>query len=108
MKFAITEKFHEKYIEEVATEVSQDSQWQEKLLADNYDELFLLSYKELEELPCNLWTIFSKYGLEFFVSKVESCPQEFAPDTSIFKFEAKEFKNIVAYSGSQKLQRIEG
>ena len=99
MKFAITEKFHEKYIEEVATEISQDSQWREKLVAGQYDELLLLTYKELEELPCNVWTIFSKYGLEFFVSKVASSAAEADTGELILKFEAKEFKNIVCYSG---------
>lgn len=100
MKFAITEKFHEKYLEDVVREVSQDSLWREKLLAGEYNESFLLTYKELEEVPCNLWTTFSKYGLEFLVSKVESCPEEFGPATLIFKFEAKEFKNVVSYSGN--------
>lgn len=102
MKFAMAEKFHEKYLEDVMTEVSQDSLWSERLLAGEYNELFLLTYKELEELPCNLWTIFSKYGLEFLVSKVESCPEELAlvPGSFILKFEAKEFKNVVSYSGN--------
>ena len=97
MKFAITEKFHEKYLEDVVTEVSQDDLWREKLLAGEYNEPFLLSYKELEELPCTLWTTFSKYGLEFIVSKVDSCPEEGVLGTPVFKFEAKEFKNVVGY-----------
>lgn len=102
MKFAIAEKFHEKYLEDVVTEVSQDSLWRAKLLAGQYNEQFLLTYKELEELPCNLWTTFSKYGLEFFISKVDSCPEEFAPGSLIFKYEAKEFPHVVSYSSNSQ------
>jgi len=99
MKFAIAEQAHEKYLEDVAREVSQDSLWQQKLIAGQDDEQFLLTYKDLTELPCALWTTFSKYGLEFLASRVDSCPEKFDSGLTILKFEAKEFSRIVKYSG---------
>lgn len=98
MKFAIAEKSHEKYIAEVVTAISQDSFWREKVVHGQYDEEFLITYKELEELPCSLWTVFSKYGLEFFVSKVEAIAETFIPGQVIFKFQAKDFPDIVRYA----------
>jgi hypothetical protein len=102
MKFAIADKLHEKYLEAVTREVSQDSLWRKRLFEGDYNERSLITYKELEELPCPLWTIFSQYGLEFFVSKVYSCPEEFDEGVIIFKFEAKEFSHIVSYSGNKQ------
>jgi len=100
MKFAIAEKLHEKYIADVVMEVSQDSLWKKNLFEGQYDEQFLLTYKDLEELPLPLWTNFSLYGLEFLVSKVQSCPEKFAEGLIIFKIEAKDFPHIVKYSGN--------
>ena len=95
MKFAIAEKYHEKYLAEVVAEVSQDSLWRENLLARQYDEPLLVTYKELEELPCRLWNDFSKYGLEFLVSKVENCSEGLDKESVILKFEAKEFPDLI-------------
>ena len=101
MQFAIAEKSHEKYLEDVVREVSQDSVWCKKLLAAKYNERFLITFKQLEEVPCSLWTDFSRYGLEFFVSKVDSCPEQFAAGATIFKFEAKGFSHVVSYSSNK-------
>jgi len=100
MKFAIAEKLYEKYLEDVVEEISQDDLWSKRLFEGPYNEPFLITFKELEELPCRLWTTFSQYGLEFFVSKVDSCPEEFAEGLIIFKFEAKGFSDVVGYSGN--------
>jgi len=102
MKFAIAEKLYEKYLEDVVIEVSQDSLWRKRLFEGQYNERFLVTFKELEEVPCSLWTTFSQYGLEFFVSKVDSCPEQFAEGLIIFKFEAKEFSHLVSYSGNRR------
>lgn len=102
MKFAIAEKLHEKYIEDVAIEVSQDPLWEKRLLKGYYNERFLVTYKDLEEIPCPLWTAFSQHGLEYFVSKIDSPPEEFSGGLIIFKFEAKGFPFLVRYSGNRK------
>lgn len=102
MKFAIAEKYHEKYLADVVNEISKDSMWKKKIFWGRYEEQFLITFKNLEELPCNLWNDFSKYGLEFLVSKVHSCPEQFADDLVIFKFEAKEFPNLIGYSGNSQ------
>lgn len=101
MKFAIAEKLHEKYLETVMLTVSQDSLWKKKLFEEEYNEQFLITFKDLEELPYSLWSNFSQYGLEFFVSKVssDSCPEEISPGTIIFRFEAKGFPHLVRYLG---------
>ena len=102
MKFAITEKFYEKYIEDVVKGISQDNLWRKRLFEGHYNEQFLVSFRELEEVPCQLWTIFSQYGLEFIVSKVHSCPEPFDEGLIIFKFEANGFPHLVRYSGNNQ------
>ena len=97
MKFAMAEKFCEKYLEDVVREISQDNLWRKKIFEGQYNDQLLITYKELEELPCLLWTVFSKYGLEFFVSKVQSGPEEAEEGQIIFKFEAKGFPHIIKY-----------
>ena len=104
MKFAIAEKLHEKYLADVVLEVSRDSLWQQRLFEGKYNERFLITFRDLEELPCPLWTTFSQYGLEFFVSKVHSCPEEFDEGLIIFKFEAKGFSHLVRYSGNSQIE----
>ncbi|HWR43715.1 hypothetical protein [Sporomusa sp.] len=96
MKFAIAEKLHEKYLEEVVTAISQDGLWRKKLFEGHYDERFLITFKELEELPCQLWTTFCQYGLEFFVSKIYSCPEGLDEGLIIFEFKAKGFPHLVS------------
>ena len=93
MKFALAEKLHEKYLEDVVTEISKDSVWRKKLLEGEYNEQFLITFKELEELPCPLWSTFCEYGLEFFVSKIHSCADE---GIILFEFKAKGFSHLVS------------
>lgn len=107
MKFALADKYHEKYLDEVAREVSQDSLWRKRLFEGGNNEQFLLTYKELEELPCLLWNIFSQYGLEYLVSKVHACSEEFDEGLVIFKFEAKDYPHLVKYSGNSQQISIE-
>ncbi|WP_378954105.1 hypothetical protein [Pelosinus sp. sgz500959] len=102
MQFAIAEKSHEKYLEDTVEEISQDSLWRKRLFEGAYDEPFLITYKELDELPCSLWTVFSQYGLEYFVSKVDSEREKFNKGQIIFKFEAKGFPQLVQYSCNNK------
>ncbi len=102
MQFAIAEKSHEKYLEDTVREISQDSVWRKKIFAGAYDELFLITYKELDELPCSLWADFSQYGLEFFVSKVDSEREKNNTGQIVFKFEAKGFSHVVQYSCNNK------
>ncbi|HWR09873.1 hypothetical protein [Sporomusa sp.] len=96
MKFAIAEKLHEKYLADVVTEISQDSLWRKKLFEGQFNEQFLITCKKLEELPCHLWSPFSQYSLEFFVSKIYSCPE--GPDGGciLFEFKAKGFPHLVS------------
>lgn len=101
MNLAIAEQLHEKHLEDVVREVSQDSLWRKRLLEGPSNVPFLLTYKEFDELPCRLWNTFSQYGLEFFVSRVDSCPEEFDEGVIIFKFEAKNFSNLIRYSGNR-------
>ena len=98
----MAEQLHEKYLEDTVIEVSKDSLWKNRILEGQYNEQFLITYKDLEELPCNLWTTFSQYGLEFYVSKVDLCPDKFEEGLIIFKFEAKGFSHLVKYSGNSQ------
>ena len=51
-------------------------------------------------MPCRLWNDFSKYGLEFLVSKIENCSEGLNKESVILKFEAKEFPDVIKYSGT--------
>ena len=96
MKFAIAEKLHEKYLEDVVTGISQDNLWRKKLFEGQFNEQFLITFKELEELPCHLWSPFSQYGLEFFVAKIYSCSEGTDEGCVLFEFTAKGFSHLVS------------
>ncbi len=96
MKFAIAEKLHEKYLAAVVTEISQDNLWRKKLFTGQFNEQFLITYKELEALPCHLWSPFSQYGLEFFVAKMYSRSEGTDESCVLFEFTAKGFPHVVS------------
>lgn len=98
----IIHDLHEKYLEDVAFEISQDSKWRKKLFDGNYDEKLLITYQEISEIPRYLREVFEQYNLEYYVSKTLNCPEGFDNDLVIFKFEAKEFLDLVRYSGNNE------
>ena len=102
----MAEKFYEKYLMDVVLEVSKDGLWREKLFAARYNKPFLLTYKELEKVPCSLWTTFSQYGLEIFVSKVNGAPEKITEGLIVFKFEAKGFPHLIGYSGNSQNETV--
>lgn len=93
-------ELHRLYLEDTTIEISQDSFWRKKIFEGCYDEKFLITYKVISEIPQYLKNPLEQHKLEYFVSKVRDCPEKFDNDLIIFKFEAKEFSDLVMYSGN--------
>lgn len=83
-------------------EISQSSLWRKKLFESQNDKKFEISSKKSNELPEYIKNIFKKYNLRYYVSKIESSPENFATDLIIFKFESCRFSSIVGYSGNNQ------
>ena len=56
--------------------------------------------RTIYEIPNYIKEIIFEFGLQFYVSKVIDCPEEFDEGSIIFKFESLEFHDIVKYSGN--------
>jgi len=84
--------FYEKYIEDVALEISQSREWRLLLKNSEYNKQFLISKDSIIPLPSYIKEMVEQNGLKFYVSKVNECDE----DLIIFKFETLEFKAIIS------------
>jgi len=95
-------KIYQKYIFDVGLEISQSNYWRNLLFSSDYNFKFLFDQNTEHEIPEYLKMkkeIFD-YNLQFYISKVLECPEEFAEGCIIFKFESVEFPQVVSYSGN--------
>ena len=88
--------FYEKYIEDVALEISQSREWRLLLKNSEYNKQFLISKDSIIPLPSYIKEMVEQNGLKFYVSKVNECDEDFDEDLIIFKFETLEFKAIIS------------
>lgn len=87
-------RLYRKYIEDVALDVSVDGDFRKTLAEAPYDS-------PIEIMRANApQCCYFPDGLVFFVEKVRECPVIFDNGLIIFKFYAKEFPHIAAYSGN--------
>jgi hypothetical protein len=68
------QEIHEKYLDDVALEISQDCMWRKKLFGGQYNEKFLITYKMLSDVPKYLKNAFELHELEYYVSKIFFLP----------------------------------
>lgn len=96
----LRKKNHKKYLEDVTLEVSISKIWRNRLFESDYEEGYLLSIENKNDIPKYLTKIFNMYKLKYVISKVKSCHEYFDEGLVIFKVNSKEFPNLVRYSGN--------
>ena len=87
-------RLYREYIEDVVFEVSVDDDFRKMLAKAPYDSAFEITRANAPQY------CFFPDGLVFYVEKVRECPVIFDDGLIVFKFYAKEFPHIVAYSGN--------
>lgn len=92
------EKIYQQYIEDVAMEISIDKKFRDRLLNATYGEQLEISQKTANH--CKYLNHILSKGLVFMVEKVYECTETFDSDLTIFKFSAKDFPNIIRYTGN--------
>lgn len=100
MNKRLKKKFHKKYLEDVALEISQSSIWRERLFENQYNKRFLITYENTNEVPDYLKLAFLNYKLRYYISKADSCSEKFDKELVIFKIEAVDFRSLIRYSGN--------
>lgn len=96
----LRKKIHKKYLEDVTLEVSMSKIWRNRLFESDYEEGYLLSIENKNDIPQYLAKIFNMYNLKYIVTKVKSCPEYFDEGLVVFKVNSKDFPNLVRYSGN--------
>ena len=92
-------KLYKRHIADVVIDISQVEYWRQRLFSERYDKKFLIS-SDSENIPKFLKNVLLGHSLQFLVSKVIECPEQFDDGCIIFKFESVEFPEIVMYSGN--------
>ncbi len=91
-------RLYREYIDFVALDVSVDDDFRKMLAEAPYDSAFEITRGNVPQ--CG----FLPDGLVFLAEKVRECPVSFDEGLVIFKFYAKEFPHITAYSGNNLKQ----
>lgn len=87
-------------ISDTAMEVSISSEWRKKIFQLKKGEFLTISYKRPDELPIYVRDEIILHKLTYCVEKSSDCPEKFDDGLVIFKFWAKEYPDIVRYSGN--------
>lgn len=87
-------RLYRKYIGDVTLDVSVDGGFRKMIAVAPYDSPIEITRANAPQ------SCFFPDGLVFLVEKVRECPVIFDNGLIIFKFYAKEFPHIVAYSGN--------
>lgn len=93
-------KIYKELIEDVALEISLDTNWRKKIFELLPDVKIEISYLNSMELPKYIQKEMVKNKLEFLVMKENSCEEYFDNGLEIFKFQSKEYPEIVRFSGN--------
>jgi hypothetical protein len=91
-------KQYRRLIEDVALEISQSDHWRDLIFGSEYNQKFVINSDVEAIIPKYVKKKIIKQDMQFYVSKIEDRPEEFDPGCITFKFESKEFPNIVRYS----------
>lgn len=98
MKKRFKKKLYKKHIGDAALDVSCDSAFRERLAEAEYGQRFEISPKTAAHTDI-FGNVFER-GLVYFVEKVSRCPESFDDGLVIFKFTAKDFPEVAAYTGN--------
>lgn len=93
-------KIYQAIIEDVALEISLSALWRKRLFDAQYEEEFIISYSNSDELPKYVKNAIVDHKLEFGVMKVKNCPEYFDEGLVIFKFYPLEYPKLKRFSGN--------
>lgn len=101
MNKRISKKLHKKYLnDDVVLEISTSSLWRQRLFDSNYGEKFIISSKNLKEVPKWIIQPVVKYKLKYQVYKTDEMLNEeiYYEGGVFFKFEPVKFKRFSDFS----------
>lgn len=98
MKKRFKKKLYKRHIEDVALDVSCDNVFRKTLAGAEYGQKFEVSPKTAAHIDF-FGNVFER-GLVYYVEKVRCCPVSFDDGLVIFKFTAKDFPEVAAYTGN--------
>ena len=93
-------KIYKEWITDVGLEISQSEYWRKIIFSANYNQKILINSYSTPKIPKYVESIITRYGLQFYVTKISECPIDFGEGAIIFKFESLEFPDIIEYSGN--------
>ena len=98
MKKRFKKKLYKRHIEDVALDVSCDGVFRGLLAEAEYGQKFEISPKTAAHIDI-FGNVFER-GLVYLVEKTHYCPVSFDDGLVIFKFTAKDFPDVAAYTGN--------
>lgn len=93
-------KLYKNLIEDVALEISLDSKWREKIFNLSLNKKIEISYVMPLEIPESIKKETVNNKLKFSIMRVNSCEEHFDDGLEIFKFQSKEYPEIVRFTGN--------
>lgn len=99
-KKKLRKRLYREFIEDVALEISLDVHWRKRLMGRTYNRKIEITYRNPTEIPKYIQKDIMFYKLEFWVMRVSSCKEYFDKGLEIFKFQSKEFSEIIRYTGN--------
>lgn len=93
-------QIYKENITDTAMEVSISNEWRRKIFQLNKGEYLTISYRQPDELPDYVKNDIILHKLTYCVEIPSECPEKFDEGLVVFKFWAKEYPEIVRYSGN--------
>ena len=95
--------YNKEWIDDIVLDISQSKCWRQLLFSADYNQKFLINADTVCEYPTHFVgtkNMIINHKLQFYVSKVLECPEDFDEGAVIFKFESAEFPEVMRYSGN--------
>ena len=106
LKKRLKKKIHKRFIEDIVYEISITNQWRNAIFNLSQNQHLLINKDSVLPLPPYIEPFIRKYNLQYAVSVVEKCPENFDDDLVIFKFSPKIFPDVKRYSGNNPDVRL--
>ena len=94
------ENLYKVCIFDIGYEVSVADEWRKLLMLADVGVKFLIDGNHMKGIAYEIMEVM-RFKLQFYVSKVVECPEQFDEGLTIFKFESVEFPEIVFYTGNK-------
>lgn len=103
MKKRFKKKLYKRHIMDVALDVSCDNVFRKLLFGAEYGRRFEISPETAAHI--GIFGNVFECGLVYYAEKVRRCPVSFDDGLVIFKFTAKGFSGVAAYTGNGGLEK---